>query len=216
MFDVALLHQCAPHVPPRTMVAIIRTESGFNPLALHVNGTFRLASAPRSAAEAASWTRWLISRGYSVDMGLMQINSRNLGSLNMTPEDAFDPCRNLWGGARILTSNYVKAESEGLGENALLAAISAYNTGNFRAGFSNGYVARVVSNAPRSQSQSRSRESDSESQICWLSSCTTVNLSRVGLRLMMVGGALAAGFIGYLFGVYQRVWQSICAGLQAL
>jgi len=60
------------------MLAIIRTESGFNPLALHVNGDFRLTAAPRSAAEAAVWANWLIARGYSVDLGLMQINSRNL------------------------------------------------------------------------------------------------------------------------------------------
>ena len=76
MFDAALLHQCAPHVSPGTMLAIIRTESGFNPLALHVNGDFRLTAAPRSATEAAAWANWLIARGYSVDLGLMQINTR--------------------------------------------------------------------------------------------------------------------------------------------
>ena len=32
-------------------------------------------------------------------------------------------------------------------KSALYMAISAYNTGNYRAGFSNGYVSRVVKNA---------------------------------------------------------------------
>jgi len=91
------------------MVAIIRTESGFNPLALHVNGDFRLPAAPRTVAAATGWAEWLIQRGYSVDMGLMQINSRNLGMLHMTVAEAFDPCRNLSAGARILTANYLQA-----------------------------------------------------------------------------------------------------------
>jgi len=146
MIDLlVLLQQCAPNVAPNTMQAIIRTESGFNPLALHVNGNARLQRSPKTAAEAAAWSSWLIKQGYSVDMGLMQINSRNLTRLNLTPADVFDPCQNVRAGAAILTEQYGRAtQTHGTGTKALLHAISAYNTGNFKDGFHNGYVAKVT------------------------------------------------------------------------
>jgi type IV secretion system protein VirB1 len=145
----SLLQQCAPHVAVSTMQAIIRAESGFNPLALNVNASLRLQRAPRTAGEAAAWARWLIGQGYSVDMGLMQINSHNLVHLKLSPEAAFDPCSNVRAGAAILTAQYSRAvRVQGTGTQALLQAISAYNTGNFHAGFRNGYVAKVVRVTP--------------------------------------------------------------------
>ncbi|MGQ5522332.1 lytic transglycosylase domain-containing protein [Chitinimonas sp. PSY-7] len=140
-----LLQQCAPNVAASTMHAIIRTESGFNPLALHINGNARLQRAPKTASEAAAWASWLIKQGYSVDMGLMQINSRNLPRLKLTTAGAFDACQNLRAGAAILTAQYGRAaQTHGTGTKALLQAISAYNTGNFQGGFRNGYVTKVV------------------------------------------------------------------------
>lgn len=213
MFDMALVHQCAPHVSSQTMEAIIRTESNFNPLALHVNGDFRLPAAPRTAAEATAWAEWLIRQGYSVDLGLMQINSRNLRALNITVADAFDPCRNLWAGARILTANYLQAaKTAGPGSKALLQALSAYNTGNFRAGFNNGYVNRVVSNSSRSQV----RPPTDEDQVCWLTSCVTVSLSWAGRWLTFAGAVGVATLIADHFGLYRRAWQRLGAGQKAV
>ena len=156
MIDLlALSQQCAPNVAPSTLQAIIRTESGFNPLALHVNGPVRLQRPPKSAAEAAAWSSWLIGRGYSVDMGLMQINSRNLTRLNLTSAEAFEPCQNVRAGAAILTAEYGQAaQTHGIGTQALLHAISAYNTGNFEGGFHNGYVLRVMMHASSARSLS--------------------------------------------------------------
>jgi type IV secretion system protein VirB1 len=150
MIDFAsLIHHCAPTVAPALVEAIIRTESGFDPLALHVNGNVRLRSPPRTAAQAAAWSDWLIGHGYSVDMGLMQINSRNLTSLNLITADAFDPCRNIRAGATILTAQYGRAaQISGPGTRALVQAISAYNTGTFTSGIRNGYVGKVVMNVP--------------------------------------------------------------------
>jgi type IV secretion system protein VirB1 len=149
MSDFAsLIQDCAPNVAPTVVAAIIRTESGFDPLALHVNGHFRLRSAPRTAAQAAVWAQWLIDRGYSVDLGLMQVNSRNLTSLNLTPALAFEPCWNIRAGAALLTAQYGRAAlASGAGTHALLEAISAYNTGTWSGGFHNGYVGKVVMNA---------------------------------------------------------------------
>jgi type IV secretion system protein VirB1 len=147
----SLMHHCAPGVAPQVLRAIIGTESGFDPLALHVNGNIRLRSPPTTAAQAAIWSDWLIRRGYSVDMGLMQINSRNLAVLNLTPAAAFDPCRNIRAGATLLSAQYTQAaRTSGPGTKALLRAISAYNTGTFEGGFRNGYVARVITNAANS------------------------------------------------------------------
>ena len=151
MIDLStLVQQCAPGVTPTVLHAIMSTESGFDPLALHVNNHVRLRSPPKTAAQAARWSEWLISRGYSIDMGLMQINSRNLPTLNLTPAGAFDPCQNIRAGATILTARYSQAaQAVGPGTKALLQAISAYNTGNFQDGFRNDYVARVLMNGAR-------------------------------------------------------------------
>jgi type IV secretion system protein VirB1 len=148
MMDLStLMHQCAPAVAPVVLKAIVRAESRFDPLALHINGNARLRYPPKSAAQAATWSSWLIGHGYSIDLGLMQINSRNLTALNLTPEGAFDPCQNVRAGATILKAQYARAKQAGSTDStALLQAISAYNTGNFQGGFSNGYVAKVMMN----------------------------------------------------------------------
>lgn len=150
MIDLpSLMQHCAPAVAPTVLEAIIRTESGFDPLALHVNGAVRLQSQPRTLAQAGAWSDWLIRHGYSVDMGLMQINSRNLTALHLTATSVFQPCLNLRAGAAILSAYYSQAaQAVGAGTPALLRAISAYNTGTFTSGFRNGYVGRVVLNIP--------------------------------------------------------------------
>jgi type IV secretion system protein VirB1 len=134
---------CAPNVAPVTLQAIVQVESGGNPLALNVNGT-RLQPPPaRDAREAALVVESYIARGYSVDIGLMQVNSRNLAALGTTVEQVLDPCTNIRAAATILTADYAEAaRTRGEGQPALQAALSAYNTGDFYRGFANGYVAR--------------------------------------------------------------------------
>lgn len=142
MIPAALL-ACALNVSPVTLEAIVRVESGGNPLALNVN---RLAGAqprPVSVADAVRLAQSYIARGHSVDLGLAQINSRNLPRLGLTIEQVFDPCTNIAASGRILTANYADAVRRwGEGQTALQAALSAYNTGSFSAGFRNGYVAK--------------------------------------------------------------------------
>ncbi len=143
-----LVTQCAPNVAPVTMMAIIRVESGGNPLAMNVNGKQRLARQPASLIEALAWADWLIQKGYSIDMGLAQVNSRHLQRFGLTPQALFEPCYNIAVGAQILTENYASATRKFSDTQAALrAAISAYNTGNHTAGFSNGYVRKVAAAA---------------------------------------------------------------------
>lgn len=140
---IDLIHQCAPNVAPETIQAIIRVESGGNPYALGVNGLTRHKPRPKTAAEAVYWAKYYMSRGYSVDLGLMQINSGNLKGLGLTLNQIMDPCINLRAGSRILSRGYAGAAKRyGPGQTALKAALSTYNTGNYERGFQNGYVAK--------------------------------------------------------------------------
>ncbi len=140
----ALAATCAPTVAAETLISVAKVESGFNPLAIGVNGAPRITVRAKSAAEAARQASALIAAGRSVDLGLAQINGRNLGWLGLTVEAAFDPCRNLAAAARVLQDGYGRSGAEAVGEQpALRTALSFYNTGNARRGFANGYVAKV-------------------------------------------------------------------------
>lgn len=138
-----MMQTCAPNVAPQTLAAIIQVESGGNPYALGVNGKVKRLPRPTNAQEAARQARYYMSLGISVDLGLMQINSRNLPGLGYTVEQVLDPCNNLKAGSRILSRGYAGAiKRYGPGQDALKAALSAYNTGNYEQGFKNGYVAK--------------------------------------------------------------------------
>ncbi len=141
--SIDMLQQYAHSVAPETIAAIVQVESGGNKYALGVNGPVKGRIRPTSVKEAAAEARYWISKGYSVDLGLMQINSRNLRGLAITIEEAFDPVVNIQAGAKILLRGYRGATQRyGPGQNALKAALSAYNTGNYEKGFKNGYVAK--------------------------------------------------------------------------
>lgn len=142
----ALASQCAPTVAPQTALAIILTESSGDPFALNVNGG-RQPPRQANAANAAATARRYVAAGYSVDLGLGQINSRNMRWLGLTWETVFDPCVNIAALGRVLSSNYDAAIAGRDPQTALRVALSMYNTGSQTRGFRNGYVAKVVSNA---------------------------------------------------------------------
>ncbi len=139
---------CAPAIAPATLSAVIQVESKGDPLALHVNRLPVQPSPPRDLAEAARTAEAFIAQGYSVDLGLMQVNSRNLPALGLSVVQVLEPCTNVTAGGRILAANYRQAaQTWGEGQRALQAALSAYNTGDFAAGFANGYVRRYYAGA---------------------------------------------------------------------
>ena len=142
----ALASQCAPTIAPETVLAIIQTESSGDPFALNVNGG-RQPAHQGNAADAAATARRYVAAGYSVDLGLGQINSRNMRWLGLTWETVFDPCTNVAALARVLTTNYNAAKAGRDPQTALRVAISMYNTGSQTRGFRNGYVAKVARNA---------------------------------------------------------------------
>lgn len=143
---LALASQCAPTVAPETVLAIIQTESSGEPFALNVNGG-KQPARKTSAADAAATARRYVAAGYSVDLGLGQINSRNMRWLGLTWETVFDPCTNVAALARVLTTNYNSVKAGRDPQTALRVALSMYNTGSQTRGFRNGYVAKVERNA---------------------------------------------------------------------
>lgn len=151
---IALASQCAPTVAPETLYAVIATESQGNPFAIGINGGKRLERQPRNRGEAVATARMLLSQGANIDLGLGQINSANLSWLQLSVEDAFEPCANIRAAAKVLSSNYKAALAAGH-EAPLGAALSAYNTGSMTKGYRNGYVAKVFKNAPTSVSADR-------------------------------------------------------------
>lgn len=147
---LGLAQACAPAVAPQTLLSVVQAESGRDPFVVSVNAPRRQTYRPTTAAAATALAARLIGAGANLDLGLGQINSRNLAWLGLTPAQAFDPCRNLAASARVLEAGYRRAApGEGGPQTALRAALSAYNTGDPRRGLRNGYVARVVAAAAR-------------------------------------------------------------------
>lgn len=141
------IEQCAPGAPAAIVKAIIQTESSFNPLAIHVNKGVKLARQPASRKEAEVWGKWFIENGYNIDAGLMQINSGNWERLGLSTATVFDTCENIRAGATLFSRDHQHAVgSLGPGKSSIIAALSAYNTGNYLAGVRNGYVLRVMKN----------------------------------------------------------------------
>lgn len=147
---LALAAQCAPSVAPETLLSVVQIESRFEPLAIGVNGLPRITVAPASVSEAVAAAERLIAVGRNVDLGLAQINSRNLAWLGLSVADVFDPCTNFRAAARILQAGYARSEAGRVGEqSALKTALSYYNTGHPVRGLANGYVGKVSAAAGR-------------------------------------------------------------------
>jgi type IV secretion system protein VirB1 len=148
MIDVAALAAaCAPDVHSSTMAAIVRVESAGNPLALNINRLQGRQPRPTNLDEAVAAAESHIAQGRTVDLGLGQVNSANLAMLGTTVREMLaDQCANLRASGKIIQACYARALRQGLaeGREALLAALSCYNTGDMRRGFTLGYVAKYV------------------------------------------------------------------------
>lgn len=141
---LSLTLACAPMVHPDTALRLVKHESGNNPFAIGINGPYRLSPQPKSRAQAVATAQMLLNAGLSIDMGLGQINSRNLSWLGLTLETVFDPCLNLRAMQVVLLSGYDKAvKTHGPGQKSLITALSIYNTNHPERGIRNGYVAAV-------------------------------------------------------------------------
>jgi type IV secretion system protein VirB1 len=149
MIDLLLISMCStPGVHPKTTWEIIRHESAYNELAININSK-RVTlenlglQKPRTKEEGRLALQKLLEMKVNFDAGVMQVNSVNFKAYRLDAGSALDPCSNIRAGTAILKNFYQSAEkSLGSGQQALRAALSAYNTGNHSAGFENGYVAK--------------------------------------------------------------------------
>jgi type IV secretion system protein VirB1 len=152
---------CIAETDRPLVTAIVQTESAFSPYALSLNYPERLArklgypagrvylkNQPRTAEEARRWVEELETQGATLSVGLMQVNLESGYSL----DQLLDPCLNLRAGWTLFLQDYARAVGRiGLGQTALLMAISAYNTGSLSRGYQNGYVQSVLRNASASR-----------------------------------------------------------------
>ena len=142
------IQQCVPTTLQERMAAIVKVESNQNPFAIGVVGG-RLVRQPKNLDEAVSTAKALHDNGWNFSLGPAQINYRNLQKFDLNYETAFDSCKNLTAGAKILTECDNQARNNLSGDDARNAAYSCYYSGNLKRGFipdSNGtsYVQRVV------------------------------------------------------------------------
>ncbi|PLC48078.1 type VI secretion protein [Pollutimonas subterranea] len=145
----ALALACAPNIHPITLHALISHESRAHQYAIGVNRKDKhLQQQPRTLTEATEAAQHLIDQGIDFDAGLGQINVRNWAWLNLDTKTVFDPCRNLAAAQKVLSDCYARSlPRHKAPQQALRAALSCYNTGNFTRGFTNGYVGKVLAMA---------------------------------------------------------------------
>ena len=115
--DIAFLelaHRCAPGIEMSlpTLAAVINVESGFAPLNVTVNG-HRIGPVPKSKGEAIAVAVGLMDEGKAVALGLGGLSREQLSQAGLGIVDAFDPCRNLAGLARLLDRDLATARSQG-------------------------------------------------------------------------------------------------------
>lgn len=124
-------------VPADVMHHVVHVESSFNPYAIGVVGG-RLARQPANLPEAVATARMLESRGFNFSLGLAQVNRYNLARYGIASyEQAFQACRNLQAGSRIL------AECHDRSGRDWGKSFSCYYSGNFVTGFRQGYVQKI-------------------------------------------------------------------------
>jgi len=150
---IALAQQCAPTVAPQTMAAIVNVESSYNPYAIGVVKG-RLQRQPKNIQEAVATAKALAAAGWNFSIGIAQVNRYNLPKYNLTYEQGFEPCSNLWAGSKILEGCFIRADNnQRTQQEALKAAISCYYSNNFTRGFKPdvrgkpSYVEKVVASA---------------------------------------------------------------------
>ena len=111
----------ATGVPVRLLKSVAYVESGFSPYALNVDGEAYFA---KNYADAYYIARYFIDKGYSVDVGLMQVNyniwSKRIG---VSLRQLLVPRNNALVGAYILGRYIAK-------RNNVFAGIGEYHSGN--------------------------------------------------------------------------------------
>lgn len=154
------MNECGSKVHLDTLKQVIKVESRFHPFAVADAGPVNLPWNIRksmvksyylnSKEEAISKVTELLNQGHTVSLGLMMLNDRNLKWMGISIADTFDPCTNIKYGSDLLYQNYITALKVFPDKNeALQAALSMYNSGDFYRGKRDGYVNLVYGIKPK-------------------------------------------------------------------
>ena len=130
---LTLAAACGADVDPVTTAAIVKLESGYQPLVIRDN-TLKLTLRARTPAEAVATVDTLTRRGHRLAIGLMQVTTPWAVRLNLPPAALLDACTNIGVGTWILTRNYRQCGSIPRSADRLSCALSAYWSGNGRTG----------------------------------------------------------------------------------
>jgi type IV secretion system protein VirB1 len=142
-----MVKRCAPSIHPETMRAVVTTESSHNPFAVGVVGGY-LSRQPKTLDEALAVVERLEAESFNYSLGISQVNKYNLKRLGLDVKSAFEPCKNLEGGGKILQECFISAQKKGMSEKeALKAALSCYYSGDHERGIRLGYVDKVYAAA---------------------------------------------------------------------
>ncbi|MBU2834416.1 lytic transglycosylase domain-containing protein [Acidithiobacillus thiooxidans] len=124
----SVIQKCAVNVAPSTMTAIVRAESGLWPWSIDDDTTGKSYHLPTENA-AIALAKTLQAQGHNFDLGLAQVNIRNVPP-GWSLRQAFSPCANVRVGSHILWSDYQHAAASwGPGLTALKHSLEAYNSG---------------------------------------------------------------------------------------
>lgn len=128
---LAYMQQCGADVNPYTTAAIMRIESGFNPLAIN-NNTLGRSYFPATRPEAETMASDFLAKGNELAVGFMQVHTQWLSRLGLKVSQLFEPCTNIRVGTYILKTNYEECQMRGLtGQKAMDCALTAYWSGRY-------------------------------------------------------------------------------------
>lgn len=143
---MAVAESCAPMVEPAALAAIVRLESGFDPLAIRVHSDAVLKRQPATAQAAVAAANDLLAQGAEFSLGLGGLSVEVGRRHGLTVEDMFDPCRNLAVTGHLLAGYLRASATAGAGEGAFGAAFARYfGEGDEEVGYLAGYDQRALS-----------------------------------------------------------------------
>ncbi|MBI5681843.1 MAG: transglycosylase SLT domain-containing protein [Deltaproteobacteria bacterium] len=92
------------NINPLLLQAIATVESNNHPYAINVNKNGRSVKTvyPTSKKSAIEQIKNLDRLGYNYDIGIGQINVKNIKGYGMDPKELFEPCKNLHASAMLL------------------------------------------------------------------------------------------------------------------
>lgn len=149
---LSLFTSCGAGVPGDTLMSITGVESSGNPFVI-ANVTDGVSYYLASKEEAITKAKLLTEQGKNYSAGLMQVNSKNFQGYGLSPDIAFDYCKNITAGAEILKECFARTPATSDPASRLKAALSCYYSGNFTRGLvakgneKISYVANVVRHA---------------------------------------------------------------------